>query len=122
MADDAARAIGAANTLWLDAEGKLNASNTDAYGFMTNLVEQAPKWNEGRRPVVVLGAGGAARAVLYGLIEAGASKVLLANRSRARADDLGSRLSAARRGGRLGRPRPRACRLADCSSTRRASA
>ena len=88
VADEAARAIGAANTLWLDGEGKLNASNTDAYGFMTNLVEQAPRWNERRRPVVVLGAGGAARAVLYGLIKAGASKVLLANRSRARADDL----------------------------------
>ncbi|MGH6750012.1 MAG: shikimate dehydrogenase [Methyloceanibacter sp.] len=87
-ADEAARAIGAANTLWLDAEGRLNASNTDAYGFMTNLAEQAPKWNEGRRPVAVLGAGGAARAVLYGLIETGASKVLLANRSRARAEDL----------------------------------
>jgi shikimate dehydrogenase len=87
-ADEAARAIGAANTLWLDAEGKLNASNTDAYGFMTNLAEQAPKWNEGRRPVGVLGAGGAARAVLYGLIKAGATKVLLANRSRARAEDL----------------------------------
>jgi len=86
--DEAARAIGAANTLWLDADGKLNASNTDAYGFMTNLAEQAPRWNDGRRPVVVLGAGGAARAVLYGLIKAGASKVLLANRSRARADDL----------------------------------
>ncbi len=105
VADEAARAIGAANTLWLDAEGRLNASNTDAYGFMTNLVEQAPEWNEGRRPVVVLGAGGAARAVLYGLIKAGASKVLLANRSRARADDLGSRLPTARRGGRLGEPR-----------------
>jgi len=86
--DEAARAIGAANTLWLDADGKLNASNTDAYGFMTNLAEQAPRWNDGRRPVVVLGAGGAARAVLCGLIKAGASKVLLANRSRARADDL----------------------------------
>ena len=88
VADEAARAIGAANTLWLDGEGKLNASNTDAYGFMTNLVEQAPRWNERRRPVVVLGAGGAARAVVYGLIKAGASKVLLANRSRARAEDL----------------------------------
>jgi shikimate dehydrogenase len=88
VADDAAHAIGAANTLWLDAEGRLNASNTDAYGFMTNLVEQAPQWNEARRPVVVLGAGGAARAVLYGLVKAGASKVLLANRSRTRADDL----------------------------------
>jgi len=88
VADDAARAIGAANTLWLDAEGKLNASNTDAYGFMTNLDEQASKWNQGGRPVVVLGGGGAARAVLYGLIKAGAIKVLLANRSRSRAEDL----------------------------------
>ena len=52
IADEAARAIGAANTLWLDGEGRLNASNTDAYGFMTNLAEQAPNWNEGRRPVV----------------------------------------------------------------------
>jgi shikimate dehydrogenase len=86
--DEAARAIGAANTLWLDAGGRLNASNSDAYGFMTNLDAEAPGWNEAKRPVVVLGAGGAARAVLYGLLRAGASKVLLANRSRARADDL----------------------------------
>ncbi len=88
--DAAARAIGAANTLWLDGEGRLNASNTDAYGFMTNLAEQAPKWNEGGRPVMVLGAGGAARAILYGLFQGGASKVLLANRSRARAEELAS--------------------------------
>jgi shikimate dehydrogenase len=94
VADDAARAIGAANTLWLDAEGRLNASNTDAYGFMTNLAEQAPEWNAGGRPVVVLGAGGAARAVLYGLLNDGASKVLLANRSRARAEDLAHAFSA----------------------------
>lgn len=88
IADEAARAIGAANTLWLDGEGRLNASNTDAYGFMTNLGEQAPKWNEGRRPVMVLGAGGAARAILYGLVQGGASKILLANRSRPRAEEL----------------------------------
>jgi shikimate dehydrogenase len=88
IADEAARAIGAANTLWLDGAGRLHASNTDAYGFMTNLAEQAPKWNEGRRRVCVLGAGGAARAVLYGLIEAGAPRIVLANRSRARAEDL----------------------------------
>ncbi len=86
--DEAARAIGAANTLWYDGEGRLNAGNTDAYGFMTNLAEQAPKWNEGGRPVMVLGAGGAARAILYGLFAGGASKVLLANRSRTRAEEL----------------------------------
>jgi shikimate dehydrogenase len=93
VADDAARAIGAANTLWLDAEGKLNASNTDAYGFMANLAEQAPEWNAGDRPVMVLGAGGAARAVLYGLLQAGVMKVLLANRSRARAEEVARALS-----------------------------
>ncbi|HLC08288.1 MAG TPA: shikimate dehydrogenase, partial [Methyloceanibacter sp.] len=87
-ADDAARAIGAANTLWLDEAGKLHASNTDAYGFMTNLEQQAPGWNDKKRPVVVLGAGGAARAVLHGLIEAGAGKILLLNRSRDRAEAL----------------------------------
>jgi shikimate dehydrogenase len=85
VADAAARAVGAANTLWLDGAGRLHATNTDAYGFMTNLDEQAPDWNAGGRKVTVLGAGGAARAVLHGLIEAGASKILIANRSRTRA-------------------------------------
>src|SRR6476646_5393091 len=56
-ADAAARAIGAANTLWLDADGALNASNTDAYGFVTHLAHEAPDWNKAKRPVAVLGAG-----------------------------------------------------------------
>jgi shikimate dehydrogenase len=88
FADEAASAIGAANTLWLDGEGKLHASNTDSYGFMTNLNEAAPHWNEGRRPVLVLGAGGAARAILHGLIAQGAASILLANRTRDRAEAL----------------------------------
>jgi shikimate dehydrogenase len=95
--DEAATAIGAANTLWLDAKGLLHAGNTDAYGFMTHLAAEAPDWNKGSRPVMVLGAGGAARAILHGLLEAGASKILLANRTEDRADALaqgfGSRVS-----------------------------
>jgi shikimate dehydrogenase len=87
-ADQAATTIGAANTLWLDAKGLLHASNTDAYGFMTHLAQEAPDWNKGKRPVMVLGAGGAARAILQGLIEAGASKILLANRTGDRAKVL----------------------------------
>jgi shikimate dehydrogenase len=87
-ADQAATTIGAANTLWLDAKGLLHASNTDAYGFMTHLAQEAPDWNKGKRPVMVLGAGGAARAILQGLIEAGASKILLANRTGDRAKAL----------------------------------
>ena len=86
--DEAATTIGAANTLWLDEEGLLHASNTDAYGFMTHLAAEAPDWNKGRRSVVVLGAGGAARAILHGLIEAGASRILLANRTEGRAKAL----------------------------------
>jgi shikimate dehydrogenase len=88
IADESARAIGAANTLWLDGTGRLNASNTDAYGFMTNLNQEAPHWNKGRAPVMVLGAGGAARAILRGLIAQGASRILLANRTRDRAEVL----------------------------------
>ena len=95
--DEAATAIGAANTLWLDAKGLLHASNTDAYGFMTHLAAEAPDWNKGKRPVMVLGAGGAARAILIGLLEAGAAKILLANRTedraRALAQGFGSRVS-----------------------------
>jgi len=87
-ADEAAIAIGAANTLWLDAEGTLHASNTDAYGFMTNLDAEAPQWNEGLGAAMVLGAGGAARAILYGLIKVTDAKLLLANRTRARAEAL----------------------------------
>src|SRR5215510_8599283 len=88
VADEAARTIGAANTLWLDGAGRLNASNTDAYGFMTNLNAVAAGWNEGRRPVMVLGAGGAGRAVLHGLLAEGASRILLANRTAGRAREL----------------------------------
>ncbi len=95
--DAAATAIGAANTLWLDDKGLLHASNTDAYGFMTHLSAEAPDWNKGKRPVMVLGAGGAARAILHGLLEAGASKILLANRTvdraKALAQSFGSRVS-----------------------------
>ena len=95
--DQAATTIGAANTLWLDNKGLLHASNTDAYGFRTHLAAEAPDWNKDSRPVMVLGAGGAARAILHGLLEAGASKILLANRTEGRAKALaqgfGSRVS-----------------------------
>ncbi len=87
VADEASRTIGAANTLWLDNAERLCASNTDAYGFMTNLKAEAPQWNSGR-PAVVLGAGGAARAILHGLLAAGVTRLILTNRTRNRAEDL----------------------------------
>lgn len=88
VTDEAARAIGAANTLWLDQAGRLCAGNTDAYGFVTNLEAEAPNWNEGRGPVMVLGAGGAARAIVHGLLSEGAASIVLTNRTRGRADAL----------------------------------
>ncbi|MCB1547326.1 MAG: shikimate dehydrogenase [Hyphomicrobiaceae bacterium] len=87
VTDDAARAIGAANTLWLDG-GRLHASNTDAYGFMTHLGETASGWAARDRPVLVLGAGGAARAIVYGFLAAGVEMVMVCNRTLARAEEL----------------------------------
>lgn len=87
-ADAAAAAVGAANTLWLDPDGTLHATNTDGYGFITNLGLEAPDWNKDRRPVMVLGAGGAARAIVHALLEAGASRIVIANRTRDRAEAL----------------------------------
>ncbi|MGE5265991.1 MAG: shikimate dehydrogenase [Deltaproteobacteria bacterium] len=85
--DATAVAIGAANTLWLE-NGRLCASNTDAYGYMTYLEKCAPRWGVRDAPVVVLGAGGAARAITHGFLEAGVSRIKLCNRSRDRSEDL----------------------------------
>ena len=82
-----AMAVSAANTLWLD-DGKLCAANTDTYGFMTNLGEQAPGWQGAGRPVVLLGAGGAARAICLGFLQAGVDDIVVCNRTRERAERL----------------------------------
>lgn len=87
ISDEAAKAIGAANTLWLE-DGKLCASNTDSYGFMTYLNEEAPDWNHLKRHCVLLGAGGAARAITYGLLSDGATEIVLCNRTKSRAEEL----------------------------------
>lgn len=95
--DAAATAIGAANTLWLHGE-TLCASNTDSYGYMTYLEASAPQWSKRDAPVVVLGAGGAARAIVYGFLQAGVARVRVFNRSISRSEDLarhfGSRVEA----------------------------
>jgi len=85
---DRARAIGAANTLTYDSEGRMSADNTDGYGFIANLRQAAPSWAPEHGPAAILGAGGAARAVIAALLEAGAPRVLLSNRTRARAERL----------------------------------
>ena len=84
--DARARAIGAANTLWF-ADGELRATNTDVEGFISNLDACAPGWDK-IDEAVVLGAGGSARAVLFGLLGRGIVRVHLVNRTRARAEAL----------------------------------
>lgn len=81
-------AVGAANTLWLDDAGRLCAANTDTYGYMTYLADQAEDWSRRDAPVSILGAGGAARAIVYGFLEAGVGEVRVFNRSLARAEAL----------------------------------
>ncbi len=85
---DRAAKIGAANTLVFQPDGSIHADNTDGYGFMENLLAGAPDWNPQDGPAVVFGAGGAARAVLQALVEAGVPEIMLTNRTRARADQL----------------------------------
>ncbi|MBS3980438.1 MAG: shikimate dehydrogenase [Rhodobacteraceae bacterium] len=91
---DRAALIGAANTLIFRKDGKVHADNTDGSGFIANLRQNAPHWAPGFGPAVVLGAGGAARAVVAALIEVGVPEIRLANRTRARADTIRSDFGA----------------------------
>lgn len=85
---DAAKAIGAVNTIVCDEDGELYGDNTDAFGFIENIRDKAPDWAAVTAPAVVLGAGGAARAVISALIDAGTPEIRLANRTRERATEL----------------------------------
>ena len=96
--DDRARAVGAANTLWLD--GVLRSTNTDVEGFLNNLDACAAQWDRGLTAAVVLGAGGAARAVVYGLIARGVARIMVVNRTFNRAEMLHERF------GRRAHPTP----------------
>ncbi len=86
--DDFARRLGAANTLVVKPDGRILASNSDAYGFIQNLREGAPGFRADAGPAVVLGSGGAARAVVVALADAGAREIRIVNRTSARAEEL----------------------------------
>jgi shikimate dehydrogenase len=88
--DDRARAVGAANTLWLDG-GTLRSTNTDVEGFLDSLDAGAPGWDRSLQKAVVLGAGGAARAVVYGLVLRGIPNIAVANRTESRVEILRQR-------------------------------
>lgn len=83
-----ARRIGAANTLTFAADGTIDADNTDAEGFLACLRSACPGWQPDEAPAAVLGAGGAARAIVDALLEAGVPELRLLNRSLARAREV----------------------------------
>jgi len=90
LVTDRATLIGAANTLIFRKDGKIHADNTDGYGFIQNLRQNAPNWQPNAGPAAVLGAGGAARAVVASLLDVGVPEILISNRTRIRAESLQS--------------------------------
>jgi shikimate dehydrogenase len=90
-----AEALGAVNTLWR-RDGRLVGDNTDVAGFLANMDDGAPGWTEGAESAVVIGAGGAARAIVYALISRGFGRVVIVNRTQARAEALASHFGVAR--------------------------
>lgn len=93
-----ARTIGAVNTVIVREDGSLFGRNTDAFGFIENLRQGAPHWHAAHKPAVIVGAGGAARAICVALLDAGVPEIYLVNRTLARAkalaDDLGDQVIA----------------------------
>jgi shikimate dehydrogenase len=92
--DERATAVGAANTIWHDGQA-LRSTNTDVEGFLANLDEAAPGWDRGLETAVVLGAGGAARAAIFGLIDRGVARIHVINRNAERARALRQRFGPA---------------------------
>ncbi len=96
--DALAKSIGAISCVVVRPDGSLAGTNNDCYGFIHNVKQEQPGWRADAGPIVVIGAGGGARAVCYGLAQEGAREIRLVNRSLARAqkiaDDFGSPLKA----------------------------
>jgi shikimate dehydrogenase len=91
--DPIAKRIGAINTIVASADGSLKGFNTDAFGYIESLREAAPTWRANAGPVVLLGAGGAARAIIVGLISEGATEIRIINRTKNKADQIASEFS-----------------------------
>ncbi len=87
-----ARAIGAVNTVVVQKDGRLLGSNTDGFGFLANLKDFLPDWSPRGKVAAILGAGGAAKAIAWTLLAAGAARVFIVNRTPERALDLANAL------------------------------
>ena len=79
--DPLAQRIGAINCIVVEADGSLSGRNTDAFGYVQSLRDAQPHWLASAGPALVLGAGGAARAVIAGLLDSGVPSIRLTNRS-----------------------------------------
>ncbi|TWA68576.1 shikimate dehydrogenase [Azospirillum baldaniorum] len=93
--DATAKRMGAVNTIVVGEDGSLEGRNTDGFGFIENLRSGAPGWSAADGPALVIGAGGAARAVVASILDEGAPRVWLVNRTRARADELAADIGGA---------------------------
>jgi len=91
----ATRAIGAVNTLVCRDDGSIFGDNTDGYGFLANLKAGAPDWDPSSAPAPVLGAGGAARGVIWSLIDAGVPRVMITNRTAEKAQVIADDMDGA---------------------------
>jgi shikimate dehydrogenase len=89
---EAARRIGAVNTILVSEDGELEGSNTDVFGFLAHLAASQPGFRPDSGPAVLLGAGGAARAIAVALLDAGAPELRLVNRTKMRAEALAAAL------------------------------
>jgi shikimate dehydrogenase len=90
--DITAKKIGAISCVIVRPDGSLSGVNNDWYGFVHNILDFVPDWRADAGPVAVMGAGGGARAVVYGLLERGAREIILCNRTHARAKTLAAEL------------------------------
>ncbi len=88
VADLLARRIGAVNTITVRDDGSLEGTNTDAYGFTEQLKATVPDWQASGGAAVIIGAGGAARAICVALLDAGVAEIRIVNRTLARAEAL----------------------------------
>ena len=90
--DALARRIGAVNTITIDGAGRSRGTNTDAFGFLENVKAGVDGWSARQGPAAIIGAGGAARAIAFALVDAGSPSIRLVNRSPSRAEALADAL------------------------------
>jgi shikimate dehydrogenase len=92
--DPLAQRIGAINTIVVQSDGALHGFNNDGYGFIQSLRDAQPDWRANLGPAVIVGAGGAARAIVVSLMDAGATEIRMLNRTRSKAQALAEEFGA----------------------------